>query len=320
LAPNDVVLSSLIDAADAGERERALEELVVERVRPLVARILGRYRSGALNAHEIDDLMSAVSVRVLQRLRQLAATPDNAIEKLDDYVASLAYNIVYDFLRAKNPERVRLKNRLRYLFTHDPALALWETDRGTVCGLKRWTGEEAATIGPVTIDALDGRTSGEAMRLFFARAAAPLLFDDVVRRAAAAWGIVDHAEIAAQPEHGITDASPESQLMSRQEIASICSEVRQLPAKQRAALLLALRDANGASPLGLLVVIGLATVEALAEAAGLTVAALGDVWDDLPLDDLTIASMLGMTRQQVINLRMTARKRLLRRRGKGGRA
>jgi hypothetical protein len=157
------------------------------------------------------------------------------------------------------------------------------------------------------------------MRLFFARAAVPLLFDDVVQRAADAWGIADRGELAAQPEDGRAEASPESQLILRQELASTWREVRGLPARQRVALLLNLRDSSGANPLGLLVITGLATVDDLAEATALTVQALRDVWNDLPLDDLRIASMLGITRQQVINLRRAARERLLRRLGKGGR-
>ena len=37
------------------------------------------------------------------------------------------------------------------------------------------------------------------------------------------------------------------------------------------------------------------------------------IWADLPLDDLRLADFLGATRQQVINLRKTARERLLKR-------
>jgi hypothetical protein len=40
---------------------------------------------------------------------------------------------------------------------------------------------------------------------------------------------------------------------------------------------------------------------------------LDELWDELPLDDLKIAARLGMTRQQVINLRKSARARLARR-------
>jgi hypothetical protein len=42
-------------------------------------------------------------------------------------------------------------------------------------------------------------------------------------------------------------------------------------------------------------------------------AELAGLWNDLPLDDNRIAALLACTRQQVINLRMSARKRLAKR-------
>jgi hypothetical protein len=38
-----------------------------------------------------------------------------------------------------------------------------------------------------------------------------------------------------------------------------------------------------------------------------------NLWNELPLEDASIASLLGVTRQQVINLRKSARERLTRR-------
>jgi hypothetical protein len=40
---------------------------------------------------------------------------------------------------------------------------------------------------------------------------------------------------------------------------------------------------------------------------------LAELWNRLPLEDLEIAARLGLDRQQVINLRSTARERLVRR-------
>jgi hypothetical protein len=40
---------------------------------------------------------------------------------------------------------------------------------------------------------------------------------------------------------------------------------------------------------------------------------LAAIWEELPLDDQAIASILGVTRQQVINLRKSGRERLQRR-------
>jgi hypothetical protein len=46
---------------------------------------------------------------------------------------------------------------------------------------------------------------------------------------------------------------------------------------------------------------------------GVTTDKLAEIWNDLPLDDLRIASMLGVSRQQVINFRKSARVKLSRR-------
>ena len=54
-------------------------------------------------------------------------------------------------------------------------------------------------------------------------------------------------------------------------------------------------------------------LRALAETLEMDVAALAGLWNELPLSDNNIALRLGCTRQQVINLRMAARKRLVNR-------
>jgi len=311
------VLSSLVDATDEGACERALEELVVARVRPLVSRILRRYRAGVLSEHDVEDLMSAIDMRVVRRLRQLAATPSSPIAVFDDYVATLTYNVVYDFLRSRYPERVRLKNRLRYLFTHDPAFALWETDQGTVCGIEEWRGRSATTdVAGVAMKMLARRRTGEAMRMLFERVDAPLLLDDVVNIAAEALTVAEPAPVTARDDHAHAPSTPESELIVQQELRSLWEGVQQLPPNQRTALLLNLRDGEGHNALGLVVILGIATVDDVADAIGIDVERLSQIWSDLPLDDLTIGGMVGVTRQQVVNLRKSARERLARMKAK----
>jgi hypothetical protein len=79
------------------------------------------------------------------------------------------------------------------------------------------------------------------------------------------------------------------------------------------ALLLNLRDAEGRGMIGLFPITETATIGELAQALDMTEAALRELWDDLPRDDEWIASWLGATRRQVINLRKCARERLARR-------
>ena len=92
-------------------------------------------------------------------------------------------------------------------------------------------------------------------------------------------------------------------------------EIEILPLPQRMALLLNLRGGGSGSAIALLVLLGVTTFDALAAALAMTGEELAAIWGELPMDDLTIAERLGVARQQVINFRQSARKRLDRRRG-----
>jgi hypothetical protein len=91
------------------------------------------------------------------------------------------------------------------------------------------------------------------------------------------------------------------------------AEICELPLQQRRALLLNVRDAEGGDITSLLVHARIATMSQLADALSMTDEELALLWNELPLDDATIANYLGLARQQVINLRSAARKRLSRR-------
>ena len=99
-------------------------------------------------------------------------------------------------------------------------------------------------------------------------------------------------------------------LEHRDALEVLWREIRRLPRPQRAALLLNLRDADGGNAVALLVLLGVATFEAVAAAIGIAPEALASVWSTMPLDDLEIGRQLGLSRQQVINLRKAARRRL----------
>jgi len=90
-------------------------------------------------------------------------------------------------------------------------------------------------------------------------------------------------------------------------------ELQQLPRNQRAALLLNLKEANGVGCITLFPVTGIATVRELANALDLSAESFAELWNELPLEDATIAELLGLTRQQVINARKSGRERLTRR-------
>jgi hypothetical protein len=112
-------------------------------------------------------------------------------------------------------------------------------------------------------------------------------------------------------------ASPEPRvdlaLEQRLFFEQVWREVCQLPVLQRAALLLNLRDLRDGGVISFLPFLGVASKEELARLLEMPYEDFENLWSELPLDDSRIAQRLGISRQQVINLRKTARERLARR-------
>jgi hypothetical protein len=106
---------------------------------------------------------------------------------------------------------------------------------------------------------------------------------------------------------------PASAFERRTDLFRLWEEIRQLPPRQAAALLLNLRDEQRRNAVALLPLTGVATMRDVALAIAMPVERFAEIWNRLPLDDAAIAEILGVTRQQVINLRKSARERLARR-------
>lgn len=315
MALNDPLLTPLLEANDAASRQQALEIVLLERVQPVVARVLGSYRAAV--GEDNDDLAANINVRLIRRLQRLAGSLE-VIEHLDDYVATLTYNAIYDYLRRRYPERMRLRNRLRYIFGHDDRFAIWDLKGETICGLARWRDHPAVAATLLAENATQPMRErdkpGDALRAMFDRAGGPILFDDVVRIAAELWHITDGAAgDRADYEARSLARSPAVEMETRQSVEALWKEVQELRSNQRVALLMNLRELDGTNGLALLLIAGVATIEEIAAAINMSVEELSEIWNELPLDDLRIGELLHLTRQQVINLRKSARERLSRR-------
>jgi hypothetical protein len=121
----------------------------------------------------------------------------------------------------------------------------------------------------------------------------------------------DDGQAPAEPQS--RDPSVLTTLAARGDLRRLWQEVLVLPVRQRAALLLNLRNADGTGMLGLLPLTGVATLRDIAAALEIPARELAELWGSLPIEDGRIAERLGVTRQQVINLRKSARERLARR-------
>lgn len=318
---NDPRLAPLIRAA-ADEVEREVEHLIVNVAQPVIASIAARYtRSGsAIRRHDTDDITGTINLRLVAKLRAVPVSTDEAVRDFERFVATLTYNVINDYLRKAFPARARLKNRLRYSLTHDPRLALWTIDEIVISGLSAWRDARDA-VAEVPLDParvprsmLDPKRAADALVHIFERIDRAVVFDGLVAFAARIWNVSDlpapdpEAHLAAAPQSAATE-----QMETREYLRSLWSEIRELRPLQRKALLLNLRSTETAEVVSLLVLTGVATFDELASVLEMTPRQLAEIWNDLPLDDLRIAAMLGVSRQQVINLRQAARTRLARR-------
>jgi hypothetical protein len=140
--------------------------------------------------------------------------------------------------------------------------------------------------------------------------------DDLVNLVAVLWEIKE--PIAKDGEEVLAvlpDPAPDAGvgMQQREFLRELWAEVLQLPVRQRRALLLNLRDANGQGCIALLPLTGVASMLEIAGALEMGADGLAALWSRLPLDDQELAERLALTRQQVINLRKSARARLARR-------
>jgi hypothetical protein len=299
--------------ADPEEATRATQlELMLTVVQERVRIVLNGYVRGGwpLQRDDIDDIVGAVTVRVLRKLRAGTVLEEERVQNIEAFATTLATNAMRDFMRSRNPERTRTRQRLRYLFTRDPRLALWDAGEVTVCGLAAWRNQGRAPVDAEIVRAAitSAITSADDAIAFLARLGEPVRLQDLVSGLA-----------APEPLHvvPVMELQAESQSIdtveTRQYLRILWEEIRELSPSQRAALLLNLREPASGNAVLLLVIVGIASLEEIAAAMEMSPEQLSAIWNDLPLDDLRIAEHLGVNRQQVINMRKSARERLTRR-------
>jgi len=153
-------------------------------------------------------------------------------------------------------------------------------------------------------------------------AGAPLIFDSFVEivadwsglREAQVQSLEEDTDEGAKPWEQLQDAqaTPETRLIGRHYMERLWTEICELPIPHRKALLLNLNDGAGGD-IQLFVHLGVASVEQIANTLEMKPIEFARLWNELPLDDMRIARELGISRQDVVNRRSAARKRLVRR-------
>ncbi len=302
-------------AAFEDTRERLLAERAEKTIRRVIAQRFRPGRIGILRDDEREDLGASAMLRVLQRLRS-ETDPDGAsIVNFENYVATVTLHTCDDLVRERLPRRTAAKNRLCYVLIHDAQFAQWTIDGEVVCGLASWrdtrTISRGVSIDPVRHLAGD-RDVRRLLRAIFLAAQKPVELEAVVNIAAELWQMNDPPAVMLEDARHLATNAVTSQIEDRQFLEHLWREIRLLNRQQRAALLLNLRDDSG-SATELFPLLGVASVDEIADLVGLSANSFAGIWPDLPIEDLRIAAILGVSRQQVINLRKAARDRLRRR-------
>lgn len=331
----DAILLRFLEAADETEASQLLEQLINEHVLPLVKDIVRSNLRGTYWLQDTEDLTAEVVLQLVKKLRDMKSNPaQQTVSSFRGYVAVAAYNACYEYLRKKYPERSRLKDKLRYVLTHQDNFALWESrNRQWLCGLASWQHSDMQPLAPSRLTELgDGEISSAAaefireqarsadpaqlMTSIFNWTGRPVEFDAMVDAVAHLWRVSDGAVRTVDINTEVLADSRENiitRLEQRLYLQRLWGEICELPIQQRRALLLNLRDSQGHDIITLLSHSRIASLRELANTLEMKAEELAEVWNRLPLDDASIAARLGLTRQQVINLRNAARRRLSRR-------
>lgn len=336
----DHLLIQFIEATDEDQADLWLVTLIDEHAVPIIREILGsslRFHlnnNSAASTQDANDLFNDIITNLLARLRNIRSDPaQGAVTDFRGYIAATAYNACNLYLRQKYPRRSRLKNRLRYLLSHDAAFALWTNEAsGLICGFAQWRDKEAASpqrlfekirqdplewiqnAGLASVG-IDRAQLSNLLNALFRSCGSPLKLDDVVNIVADICHEKDQPDEPLDTMVQLAAPTLDFEIMLEQQhiLALLWQEVCELPCRQRLALLLNFKDARGQDLVSLLPYTRTATIEQIAKAIDFPLVEFLRLWNKLPLDDATIAGLLGATRQQVINLRKCARERLERR-------
>jgi len=325
----DNVLLPLLEINEQ-ELRPALNEILVVHAEPIVRRIVrNRITNPDAAAKDTEDLHGEIVLRLLTRLNEFRIHPEEkAIHDFANYVAVVTHNACNEYFRRKYPERSRLKKKLHYLLKHQAMFAIWESADGELlCGFQKWRDRKF----PIRTEKFQqlkndpqswksnvsvGGELAEFVDRIFMFLQNPLLLEDLVGISATFLNVHDSSleydpKLLEQfPDTPKEEESPADQIAY---LTRLWSEIQQLPLRQRKALLLNLRDNANSNVISLFPHTGVASIREIANALEIAAPDFAAMWPDLPMEDARIAGLLNLTRQQVINLRKSARERLARR-------
>ncbi len=325
----DPVLEPFLNAPHGSAAEDDALRVLIDEVTPVIEGVIRGRVFAAVATDERDDLFSETIVQLIRKLQEIKSEPRNPITNLSGYAAVTAFNVVHAHFRRAHPERQRLRNRIRHVVRTLPRFAFWQSQSGHfVCGLAGWSATVSGESSEPDLDRIPplppplstawndavGRPQiTRALDHVFDHVREPVEIERLVEKLAELFQLPMTPAQVTRGDKADETASAESSLVYRSALIEVWREVGLLPPRQRIALLLGLRDENGSAIMSLLILLRIARFDELAAAVELSAEELAAMWDRFPLPDVAIAERLGLSRQQVINLRKSARERLGRR-------
>jgi len=318
-------LGACLGEKDPVRAEALLGNLVNSHVEPLVFRIVSSRLRRHSSAHhgQIEDVSSEAVVAFLLHVEELRARRAAPVANLDAFVSTLAARACNDYFRRAYPAFHSLRNKLRYLIERYPDLGRWK-DPGSgvwLCGLAAWRIQgKIASLAVADVDRIEGlqdalsaQHPADQLAEVFSRANAPIPFNDLALLIARLWNVQEAEMEVAEDQEALDATQPLDVTMAQKQwLTVLWNYIAELNRNQRAALLLNLKGPGGCCGASLLVTTGVATIRQIARAIDLPDAEFASLWERTPLNDQEVADLLSLTRQQVINLRKSARAKLTR--------
>lgn len=159
---------------------------------------------------------------------------------------------------------------------------------------------------------LDRIGLGELVKILLREINKPISFDDLVSAIAELRGLHEPTAVELTDEMNLQTitSDPFAENDRKAFLAAIWEELQELPLRHRRAILLHLTDDQSDNFLLVFVVDGIASIRSIAQMLEMPAEEFAAMWNRLPLPDNDIAELMGLERQQVINLRQSARRSL----------
>ena len=286
-----------------------------------------RDADGGAQNQDALELIADAELALVRKLRRMRAEREAGISTLEGYVRTITRNAFSQYVRQRRPVWTSLRNQIKYALTKKPGLFLRKDAEGMwICGVPNTAGEPItqhmlteAEIEMLSNDPICSTVSGlvEAMLEIYS---APVHLDHLVlavyafrklrEPAQVDEGLASNAVASSVNDHGPC-------IEQRELLEKLWQEVMRLPLQHKRVLLLNLTNRSGESLIAELPLLRVASIESIAQALEFQPDEFAELWPRLPLSDNEIAERFSLSRQQVINLRYSARASLKRRLERG---